>query len=56
MVLSVFEAWVVDLQDLARRFRDILFPVIGGVTHFSEGLSVYNYILDLLREHVERLQ
>lgn len=53
-LLEKFEDWAMVLHGLARGIRDVLFPVIGGTMGFSEGLEVYDEILNLFQEHAER--
>lgn len=53
-ILEKFEGWAIVLHGLARRIRDILFPIVGETMGFSEGLGVYSEILKVLQEHVDK--
>lgn len=48
-ILEWFEDWAVEVQPLARGIKDILFPVGEQGMYFSEGLEIYDKILNLLQ-------
>lgn len=54
-ILDEFEAWAMEVRVLARGIRDILFPVRPEGRYFSEGLEVYDQMLDLFRMHANML-
>lgn len=55
-ILDAFEVWAMEVQELARGIRDILFPVGEKGMYFSEGLEVYDKILNLFYVHADLLQ
>lgn len=55
-ILGSFEGWAMELKDLVRSFRDILFPItVDGVRTFSESSGLYREILKLFEDYVQRL-
>lgn len=55
-LLGAFEGWAAELKGVARKFRDVLFPVVAdGVMKFSEGEGVYGDVLRMLQESAEKL-
>lgn len=55
-ILEEFEDWALELQVLARRIRDVLFPLGKEGMFFSTGMEVYDKILGLLQVHADMLQ
>lgn len=56
-ILITFEDWAVELKEMTRGFRDLLFPLdINQAMSFSKSPAIYEEVLKLLEEHINILK